>query len=379
MADKKQSRQKRKVRVAFKKNRERRARQIDLTREHGNSDEALADLAAEERVSGKGGLTRRRTVIAVQADPTGAIVLDVDESKCLSARVIAAAGLTSLVEADSGGRYECTVRGVVRELARDVRNAVVTGDRVLFQPTTADEGVIERIEPRHGILARQQHGREHIFVANVEQVLIVASLADPPLKPGVVDRLLISAEKGGVRAIVCLNKCDLIEPAELQPFAGGYAQLGYDVVLTSAANGQGLATLRRLLAGRETVIAGQSGVGKSSLLNAIDPRLNLQTGAVSDWTRKGRHTTRRAVLYRLPDEAWIADTPGMRQFELWDVEREDVEGYFREFRPFVPLCKFPDCLHLTEDGCGVKRAVARGLISSRRYESYLRIITGEPA
>ena len=378
MAAKKQSRHKRKLRVAFKKNRERRARQTDLTREVG-AGETLDDLAADERISGKGGLTRRRTVIGVQSADTGEVVLDVDESKCLTGRVIAAAGLTSLVETDNGERYECTVRGVVRELARDVRNAVVTGDRVLFLPTSADEGVIERIEARQGVIARQQHGREHILVANVEQVLVVASVADPPLKPGLIDRLLISAEKGGVRAIVCLNKCDLIDPADLQPFAGEYAQLGYDVVLTSATDGRGLEPLRRLLAGRETVIAGQSGVGKSSLLNALDPQLNLQTGTVSDWTRKGKHTTRRAVLYRLGRDAWIADTPGIRQFDLWDVDREEVEGYFREFRPFVPLCKFPNCLHMTEDGCGIKRAVTRGLISARRYESYLRIVTGDAA
>ena len=376
MARKKQSRQKRKLRVAFKKNREPRARQADLTRELLDDGETVADLPADERVSGKGAVTRHRTIMGVAHE--GVFLRDV-EASCLSGRVIAAAGQTSLVETEDGQRYECTVRGVVRELAREARNAVVTGDRVLFQPMGPGEGVIERVNPRHGVIAREQHGREHILVANVDQVLIVASVADPPLKPGLIDRLLVSAERGGVRAIVCLNKCDLADPARLQPIAGIYAGLGYDVVLASAANGRGLEWLRELLAGHATVIAGQSGVGKSSLLNALEPELNLQTDEVSDWTRKGRHTTRRAVLYRLAFGAWIADTPGIRQFELWDVEREEVEGCFREFRPFVPLCKFADCLHLHEDGCGIKRAVRRGLISPRRYESYLRIVTGDTA
>ncbi|HUG94147.1 MAG TPA: ribosome small subunit-dependent GTPase A [Planctomycetaceae bacterium] len=375
---KKQSRAKRKLRVAFKKNRERRARQTDLTRELRGQPDALDDRAADERVSGKGALTRYRTVRG-ETGAGGELVRDVDESKCLAGRVIAAAGLTSLVETGDGRRFECTVRGVVRELTRDARNAVVTGDRVLFQPAAGSGGVIERVNPRYGVIARQQHGREHILVSNVDQVLIVASLADPPLKPGLIDRLLISAEKGGVRAIVCLNKCDLVDPAAVQPLAGALARLGYDVVLTSAADGRGLVRLRCLLAGHETVIAGQSGVGKSSLLNALEPKLNLQTDVVSGWTRKGRHTTRRAVLYRLGFGGWIADTPGVRQFELWDVQRDEVEGYFREFRPFVPLCKFADCLHLHEEGCGVQRAASLGLISPRRYESFVRIVTGEPA
>jgi ribosome biogenesis GTPase len=135
--------------------------------------------------------------------------------------------------------------------------------------------------------------------------------------------------------------------------------------------------LRQLLRGRQSVVAGQSGVGKSSLLNRADPKLHLQIGDVSSWTGKGRHTTRRAVLLPLDSGGWVVDTPGIRQMELWDVQPGEVEGYFVEFRPFVPRCKFPDCSHTHETGCGVIRAVERGLISRMRYESYLRIVSGD--
>ncbi|HID22307.1 MAG TPA: ribosome small subunit-dependent GTPase A, partial [Planctomycetaceae bacterium] len=174
-----------------------------------------------------------------------------------------------------------------------------------------------------------------------------------------------------------INKVDLIDVAALQPLVGLYAQLGYDVVLTSAVSGAGLDRLRMLLQGRQTVFAGQSGVGKSALLNAIQPGLELKVGEVSEWSRKGRHTTRRAELLPLDFGGWIVDTPGIRQMELWDVLPEEVEGFFVEFRPFVPKCKFPDCSHTHESDCGVKRAVAHGLISPCRYESYCRILQDE--
>jgi ribosome biogenesis GTPase len=155
---------------------------------------------------------------------------------------------------------------------------------------------------------------------------------------------------------------------------GLYARLGYPVIATSGFTGRGIEALRRLLHRKQSVFAGQSGVGKSSLLNALQPGLNLKTAEVSDWTRKGKHTTRRAILHDLNFGGWVVDTPGIRQFALWDVIPEEVEGYYIEFRPFVAYCKFPDCTHDHEDGCGVKQAVHKGLIFASRYESYLRIL-----
>jgi ribosome biogenesis GTPase len=169
----------------------------------------------------------------------------------------------------------------------------------------------------------------------------------------------------------------LVDPADLQNLCGIYAQIGNEVVLVSAERRLGLDRLRAVFRNRQTVVAGQSGVGKSSLLNAIQPGLSLPTGEVSDWTKKGKHTTRNAVLYELDFGGWVVDTPGIRQMELWDVHPEEIEGYFVEFRPFVRFCKFPNCRHLQESGCGIQSAVARGLISTMRYESYRKLTLGD--
>ncbi|MCL4111143.1 UNVERIFIED_CONTAM: hypothetical protein GTU68_058909 [Idotea baltica] len=259
-------------------------------------------------------------------------------------------------------------------MSREARNAVVTGDHVQFVPADDGKGVIERVEPRTGVLSRSSRHQEHVIVSNVDQVLIVVSADDPPLKPGLIDRYLISSEKGNVRSIICINKVDLVSETELQPLVGMYASIGYDVVLTSTTANLGAARLRHLLRDRETVLSGQSGVGKSSLLNLIQPGLSLATNEVSSETGKGRHTTRRAVLLPLEFGGWVADTPGVRQFGLWDVLPEEVEGFFVEFRPFVTLCRFPNCTHTHEHKCGVKMATTRGMIARQRYDSYLRIL-----
>ena len=408
-----------KVRVEFRKNRGNRTRVNDLTREaapaavtgdgepgDGEAGE-LDELTGSERLSGKGDLSRRRTVVAEERD--GQLIRDVDVEGCLAGRVISAIGLHCLVEREEpaddatagdadGQRYECTVRRVLRTLARDGRNAVVTGDRVLIRPQGADGvrdapdgpekrmAVVERVEPRHGVLSREHKNREHMLVANVDQIVIVASAADPPLKPALIDRMLVSAEKGGVGAAIVVNKCDLpdADRPRLDELATLYDSLGYPTVLASAKTGEGIERIRSLLAGSQSVVAGQSGVGKSSLLNVVEPGWSLRVGEVSDWTGKGRHTTRRAILLRLQTAAkvedappgWVADTPGVRQFALWDVADWEVEAYFREFQPFIPHCKFPDCTHTHEGDCAVKAAVLDGEISRVRYDSYVRIISG---
>ena len=370
---------KKKVRVNFRKKHETRARRRDFTRSAFEEGTETEDLASDERLSGKGELTRRRTVVGTESESGEDVVREVDLAKCLRGRVISAVGLKCDVQAEDGRRYECAVRRILLKLAVDARNAVVTGDHVLFQPTGEVEGVIERVEPRYGVVSRASQRREHILVANVDQVAIIASAADPPLKPSLIDRFLISAEKGGVRAILCINKADLIDPVELQPVIGVYARLGYGVVLTSGTTGRGVPKLGRLLKAQQTAFAGQSGVGKSSLINAVQPGLDIQTATVSEWTGKGRHTTRRALLHPLDCGGWVVDTPGVRQFGLWDVLPEEVEAYFIEFRPFVARCKFPDCTHTHESGCGVKDAVVRNLVSELRYESYVRITSGDAA
>lgn len=382
----KSGKNKQKQRVAFRKNRGKRSR-IDnnLTREASgiaDADDAegarVEDLPSAERLSGKGDLTRSRTVIVQDSDEgAGGLTIEVNEVNCQKGRVLSATGLNSIVQNDAGEKYECTVRRVVRTMSRDARNAVVAGDIVLFQKLDEQYGVIERVDPRRSTLSRGSKRHEHVIVSNVDQIVIVMSAVDPVLKPSLIDRFIISAAKGHADALICINKADLVDPVELQPILGLYGQLGYQTVLTSAETGGGMPLLRNLLKDRQSVFTGQSGVGKSTLLNAIQPGLGARTATVSEFSQKGRHTTRRAILVALESGGWVVDTPGIRQLGLWDVLPEEVEGYFVEFRPFVALCRFPDCSHTHETDCRVKQAVSDALITRTRYHSYLRIMSGQ--
>lgn len=305
------------------------------------------------------------------------VFLDVDESTCLPGRVLAVHGLTSTVAADDGTEYQCAVRRLLKTLSTDLRHVVAAGDRVLFRPADHREGIIERVEPRHGVLSRDSRGRQHVIVANVDQLVIVASAAEPYLKPNLIDRFLVSAEQSRLRAVLCINKADLVDTASLQPLVGIYAQMGYTVLLTSARDGLGVDRLRKRLLGNQSVIAGQSGVGKSSLLNAVQPGLGLAVSQVSAETQKGRHTTTTARLIPLVGGGHVVDTPGIRQFQLWDMVPAEIGALYRDLRPLVSLCAFPDCTHNHESGCAVKDAVADGWLDARRYESYLHLFAGE--
>jgi ribosome biogenesis GTPase len=391
---------KKKVRVDLRKNRNKPPRERQWTRgfqEHGYVEEATP---TDERVRAKGELSRRRTIIQDDAaKPTDGVEpaeMPAVDSTCLPGRVLRVHRNVSVVEAEDGRQIRCAVRWLLRSLTIDERNIVTTGDRVWFRPAHAGpraegaeqgaasgnsdiDGVIERVEPRHGLLTRSSRGREHVIVANVDQVVFVVSLVEPELKPHLVDRYLASAAQGDIRPILCFNKADLVEPAGYQPLLGLYAQLGIPALLTSATSGAGIPRLRALLPGRQTVFSGQSGVGKSSLLNAIQPGLGLRVREVSEVNQKGKHTTTTAELIRLDVGGWVVDTPGVRQFGLWNIIPEEVEGFFAEFRPFVHLCSFPDCTHTHEASCAVKRAVARRQVSAQRYTSYLGMFSGETA
>ena len=375
---------KKKIRADFRKNRTVRARSSDWTRrfqEHGFKDEAPLQ---NERVSGKGDITRRRTVCGNQLDdettPGFGVQLDVDERVCRRGRVLRVLGLISIVEDPSGEIYQCATRRLLKTLATDQRHVVAAGDRVVFRPvenTQPKEGVIERVEPRHGCICRAVRGRQHVLVANVDQLAIVTSVAEPRLKPNLIDRLLIEAEKAGVRPLICINKIDLADPADLQPLVGVYSQMGYEVLLLSAKTRFGIERFRHAIRGRANVVAGQSGVGKSSLLNDIDPSFQLHVQSVSEDTEKGKHTTTTARLLPLAGGGYVVDTPGIRQFQLWDVTVEEVAGFYRDLRPYVNLCHFPDCTHTHEDNCAVKDAVADGQLDERRYESYCHLLAGD--
>jgi ribosome biogenesis GTPase / thiamine phosphate phosphatase len=377
MADKK----KHKLRAEFRKNRSGRARSDDWTRRfHTDGGDASDESIADERISGKGDVNRKRTVVGAMA--TGAedgfsVVPDVDLATVKQGRALAVQGLLSTVEALDGSIYSCATRRLLKTLATEQRHVVAAGDIVLFRPVDNQEGIIERVEPRKTVLSRAIRGRRQIIVTNVDQLLIVASAAEPYLKPNLIDRFLISAHKTGLRPIICINKIDLVDPASLAPLIGVYSQMGYQVLLLSAATGCGIDRLRRVMSGRANVVAGQSGVGKSSLVNAVDPSLRLRVSAVSAESQKGRHTTSTARLWPLACGGYVVDTPGIRQFQLWDVIPAEIAGYYRDLRPYINHCNFPNCTHTHERGCAVKNAVADGWLDLRRYEGYCHLMAGE--
>ncbi len=367
------------LRANLLKNRSTRQRKNDFTRDVEVDADRVFELKSSERVRGRNEMSRKRTISGATLDGNR-IVLEIDPEKALYGRVLSSVGSTQCtVQVEDGRRFMCSVRRIVRTVARETRNAVVAGDKVWITASDDTTGVIERVEPREGVLSRGHQNREHILVANVSQMLIVGSAAQPNLKPALIDRFLVSAGKGGVHPIVCVNKIDLVDPVELVSLLGWYSQIGCDVVMTSVTTGYGVDRLRQLLKNEQTVFAGQSGVGKSSLLNAVQPGLSLQTGQVSEVTQKGKHTTRYTQLLPLIEGGWVVDTPGIRQMELWDVRPEEIEGYFVEFRPFVALCRFPSCRHYREEDCAVIRAVQMDLIPRVRYESYLRMMLGDDA
>jgi ribosome biogenesis GTPase len=374
------SKKKSKLRTEFRKKHESRTRQRNLTKDFKSQDLQEDSLVRSERVSGKGELTRKRTIMGAEAatDDTGLSVhLEVDETVCRRGRVLSVHGLTSAVEAEDGHIFHCATRRLLKTLSTDQRSVVAAGDLVLFRPAGPAEGIIERVEPRHGVLSRTSKGRQHVIVANVDQLIIVTSAAEPTIKPNLIDRYLVTAEKMAVRPVIVINKIDLVDLAELQPLIGVYGQMGYRVLSVSATTGFGIEQVRRLTLGKESVIAGQSGVGKSSILNAIEPSLQLKVREVSAENQKGKHTTTAARLIRLERGGYIVDTPGIRQFQLWDVIPEEVTGYYRDLRPFVNLCRFPDCTHTHETGCGVKNGVADGRLDMRRYDSCCHLREGD--
>ncbi|MEM9656741.1 MAG: ribosome small subunit-dependent GTPase A [Planctomycetota bacterium] len=372
------AKKRRKVRADFRKNRNVRVREKDWSADEDAQGDATADSATRQSVSGKGELTRRRTVAGAEVvdDESGKMVLpEVDATVCSLGRVLRVQGLVSLVQMEGGGEpRRCAVRRLLKTLATDQRHVVAAGDRVWVRPEGDDEGIIERVAPRHGFICRTRRRRRHVLVANVDQVLVVVSAAQPRLKPHLIDRYLVTAEKYGVPPVICINKVDLIDPADLQPLVGVYAQLGYRTLLLSAERGWGVDSLRSALRRRQSVFTGQSGVGKSSLLNAVQAGLDLRVQSVSDDNQKGRHTTTTAELIPLECGGYVVDTPGIRQFQLWDVVAEELPGFFREFRPYVSQCRYPDCTHTHEEPCAVKDAVADHYVDVRRYESYLQML-----
>jgi len=262
-----------------------------------------------------------------------------------------------------GRAVECRARGRLRLGG----SRVLTGDRVSVTCPPGGPGVIEDILPRRTVLARPP-------VANVDQAVVVASFRRPDLSASFIDRLLVVVSWVGLSAVVCLNKCDLATPDEARDAVAFYRGLGVCALATSACRGDGLDELRPLLGDHASVLAGVSGVGKSTLLNALEPGLGLRTGEVSARAGSGRHTTRHAELVPLHGGGMVVDTPGFFALDVPGIEPAELDGLFPEMQPYLGRCRYAGCRHRAEPQCAVKDAVAAGAIPASRYDSYLKLL-----
>ena len=295
-----------------------------------------------------------------------------------------------------GHVVRCLLRGKLKKGKQRAATPVAAGDRVKIAMLEPGRGVIEEVLPRESDLSRMAAGSvplQQTLVANVDQAVIVFAAAEPRPDLFLLDRFLVQVMAGGMEPLVCINKTDLVdgEPPRLEadgqaPLSAGgqvharfavYRKCGFRVLFASAEKGDGVPELKEALTDRRSVLCGPSGVGKSSLLNAIAPGLALRVGAMGDVTHKGRHTTTSITLLELPFGGRVADTAGLRQLGFWDVSAEQVAAAFPDIAPFIGRCRFSNCSHGGEDGCAIREAVQAGNADSRRVRSYLQMTSGE--
>jgi len=274
------------------------------------------------------------------------------------------------------GAVTCFLRGRLKR--RDYQGDVIAvGDKVQISLQADGSGEIEAIEPRRNALVRldptPKGDYQQILLANPDQVVLVFACAQPAPHLRMLDRFLVIAEKANLPALIVANKLDLVGLREARKIFSIYPPLGYEVLFTSAKQSKGVDALRQRLTGKLSAFAGPSGVGKSSLLNAIQPELGLAAREISQRNQRGRHTTIVRQMYPLEDGGFVADLPGLRSLALWDTQPEELDGYFPELRDLVAHCQFNDCTHRNEPGCAVRRAVEEGTVHPERYESYLRL------
>jgi ribosome biogenesis GTPase / thiamine phosphate phosphatase len=301
------------------------------------------------------------------------------ETKLLEGLIVRSQSGFFTVETDQGSLV-CQLRGRLKKGPR-LGDIAAVGDRVQVSSHSPGQGMIEALLPRKHMLARldptPRGVYQQIIVANPDQAVFVFSCFNPEPRLGMLDRFLVIAEKQALPSLIVANKIDLVSQERAQELFGCYEQIGYPVLYTSARSQTGLEALRKCLSGKLSALAGPSGVGKSSLLNALQEGLGLAVREISQATSKGRHTTVVRQLFPLAEGGYIVDTPGLKALALWDIEPHEIDGYFPELRKLVDACQFNDCTHTHEPSCAVREALGRGQIHPGRYESYVRMRQGQ--
>lgn len=287
------------------------------------------------------------------------------------------------VVAESGGHYECRIKGKLRIKGIVSTNPVAVGDMVTFELEPDQEtGIISKIEPRKNYIIRKSINlskQAHIIAANMDQAFLIVTLASPRTSLGFIDRFLVTAEAYHIPATLIFNKLDLFSDEGLEileDFMSIYENIGYPCYAVSASDGTNIDIIENLLKDKTTLFSGHSGVGKSSLINKLIPGIEIKTGEISDWSDSGKHTTTFAEMYDLPFGGKLIDTPGIRELGVFDIDKKQLAHYFPEFRERMHDCKFNNCVHINEPGCAVLKALEEGEIEPSRYESYLSIYNG---
>ena len=305
-------------------------------------------------------------------------------AKSLRGLVVRSTGSWYDVRDAEGQPWRCKLRGKFKFKDLKVTNPVAVGDKVFWEieDETARTGIINDIVARQNYIARQsvhKTAHAHLLAANVDQMIVVATLSFPRTSLGFIDRLLVVAESFRIPSVVIFNKQDLFDDeikAYQQALIDLYQSLGYVCFATSSVTGEGMTQFSELLQNKVSVLSGHSGVGKSTLVNVIAPHLDLRTNEVSTFANKGVHTTTFAEMFELAPDAYIIDSPGIKELGLSNIEKSEIGHYFPEMRALMGECKFDDCMHIDEPHCAVKNAVEAGEIAMSRYESYLSMIAG---
>jgi ribosome biogenesis GTPase len=286
---------------------------------------------------------------------------------------------------DGKGNYiDCKLKGQYRIKGLKATNPIAVGDSVEFEFQLNEKiGIINKINPRKNYIVRKSKKLSkqiHIIAANIDMAYVIITMAQPRTSAGFVDRFLVTAEAYHIPATLIFNKVDIYDEAQLQNLdvmKSIYEKIGYNCLVVSALRGDNIDELKAQLKGKIVLFSGHSGVGKSALINAIDPELNRKTGEISEYYLKGKHTTTFTEMLCLNNGGFIIDTPGIKEFGLIDFQQEDLTHYFPELFQILPQCKFYNCTHISEPECAVKTAIAKGQISMSRYNSYLSIFYGE--